>query len=143
MVEHSEISAGKIAIIGLFGVILTTAAVLGAIVLYFAISDRVEESRIREAVERVAGRIKEIEEGRPPAQPWLDADLQYAVQEAALEGYAARTIKEENGKERIQYSMPIEQAMEAVLRETSHVAGAGSGEAAERASSPQKSEVES
>lgn len=142
MVEQSEVNAGKIAVIGLFGTIVTTAAVMVAIVAYFAISAAVEESRGREAAERIARRLEEIKAGRPPAEPWLDAALQYAVQEAALEAYAARTIKEESGERRIRYSMPIEQAMEAVLRETAQ-GGVSAGEATEGAPKPQKSEVKS
>ncbi len=143
MAEQSEFNAGKIALIGLFGTILTTAAALTAIVLYFAMWARVEKSREREAAERIARRVEQIKAGRPPGQPWLDADLQYAVQEAALGVYAARTIKEENGAEQTRYSMPIEQAMEAVLKERNEVAETNASEPSGRSPSPQKSEVQS
>jgi len=136
MAEQSEFHAGKIALIGLFGTILTTAAALTAIVLYFAMSARVEKSRERGAAERIARRLEQIKAGRSPGQPWLDADLQYAAQEAALGVYAARTIKEEDGAEQIRYSMPIEQAIEAVLKERGEVAETNPGEPSERSCSP-------
>ena len=60
MAEQSEFNAGKIALIGLFGTIMTTAAALTAIVLYFAMWARVEKSREREAAERIARRVEQI-----------------------------------------------------------------------------------
>ena len=101
---------------------------------HFAIS--ASRSRGAEAAERIARRLEQIKAGRSPGQPWLDADLQYAAQEAALGVYAARTIKEEDGAEQIRYSMPIEQAIEAVLKERGEVAETNPGEPSERSCSP-------
>ena len=117
MTQQSDLDATKIALVGGLGVILTTTVALVAIVAYFAVADRVAQSRSDEAARRIHRQAEEIAAGSPMSQPWLDADLQRATQEAQLAHYARRTISEEDGSERVVYAVPIEQAMEAVLRE--------------------------
>ena len=117
MTQQSDLDATKIALVGGLGAIITAAVALVAIVAYFAVADRVEQSRSDEAAQRIHRQAEEIAAGSPLSQPWLNADLQRATQEAQLSQYAKRKISEEDGSERVVYAVPIEQAMEAVLNE--------------------------
>jgi len=115
MTQQSDLDATKIALVGSLGAIITAALALVAIVAYFAVADRVAQSRSDEAAQRIHRQAEEIAAGTPMSQPWLNADLQRATQEAQLSQYARRTISEEDGSERVVYAVPIEQAMETVL----------------------------
>lgn len=125
MTQTSDIHAAKITLIGALGVIVTVAVTLAAAVSYFAGADRVERLRSDEAAVRIQRQVEQITAGKPVAQPWLNADLQRATQEAQLAQYARRTITGEDGSERIVYAVPIEQAMASVLKEATdnHVTG--------------------
>ena len=125
MTQHSDINAAKIALVGSLGVIVTIAVVLVAAVSYFAVADRVQRSRSDEAAVRIKREAEEIAAGNSVGQPWLNAELQRATQEAQLAGYARRVIQAEDGSERITYAVPIEQAMESVLAEAADNPSAG------------------
>ncbi len=131
MTDQSDINAAEIALIGGVGVIVIVAVTLVAIVSYFAVDARVERSRSDEAALRLQRQAETIAAGEPVAQPWLNANLQRATQEAQLAQYARRTIAGEDGSERTTYAIPIEQAMESLLKEEAdaHSAGADPKEA--------------
>ncbi len=131
MTDQSDIHATEIALIGGLGTIVIVAVTLVAIVSYFAVDARVERSRSDEAAVRIQRQAEAIAAGKPVAQPWLNASLQRATQEAQLAQYARRTITAEDGSERITYAIPIEQAMESLLKgeADSHSAGADPKEA--------------
>lgn len=118
MTQQSDLDATKIVLVGGLGAIITAAVTLVAIVSYFAVADRVAQSRSDEAARRIHRQAEEIADGSPISQPWLNADLQRATQEAQLSQYGKRTFAEEDGSERTVYAVPIEQAMEAVLNDT-------------------------
>ncbi len=118
MTQQSDLDATKIALVGGLGAIITAAVTLVAIVSYFAVADRVAQSRSDEAARRIHRQAEEIAAGCPMSQPWLNADLQRATQEAQLSRYGRHTIAQEDGSERTVYAVPIEQAMEAVLNDT-------------------------
>lgn len=141
MTDHSDVNATKIALVGLFGGLVTIVFALFAIVLYLGMADRVRQSRSEEAAARIQRQVDKIHLGNPIAQPWLDADLQRATQEAALADYGARIIEEEDGNRQVKYSIPIGQAMEAVVQELSaESAKAGSDD---KANDSQNAEVKS
>jgi hypothetical protein len=117
MTEQNDISTGKIFLVGSLGVIVTVAVTLVAIISYFSVDARVARSRSNEAAVRIGRETEAIAAGHPVYQPWLDPDLQRATQQAQLNRYERREIAEENGPQRIVYSIPIEQAMESVLQE--------------------------
>ena len=115
MTQQSDLDTTKIALIGGLGAILCTVVAMVAIVAYYAVATRVAQARSDEAARRIHRQAEQISAGSPMSQPWLNAELQRATQEAQLSKYARRTIAEVDGMERVVYAMPIEQAMEAVL----------------------------
>lgn len=115
--EQSDVNATKIVLIGGLGVIATVVVTLVAIVSYFSVDARVEKARSNEAAARIKRETDAIAAGNPVSQPWLNADLQRATQQTQLARYERRTIAETNGSERTVYSIPIEQAMESVLKQ--------------------------
>lgn len=117
MTHHSDVNTGKVFLVGSLGVILTTAVTLVAIVAYFAVEKRVEQSRSDEAAVRTRLRVESIVAGNPVAQPWLNPDQQRATQEAQLARYAVRETTAEDGTKQTSYAIPIQQAMETVLKE--------------------------
>lgn len=142
MREQRDVNTVTIGLIGLLGSILVTAASLLAIVMYYAVARSTERSRAVEAVQRIDRQVQSIRMDNPVARPWADAELLQATQEVALAGYGKRTmeIEEENGQRQVIYSIPIEQAMEAVLQERSNFRRAA-GEGPPGSASEQK-EVE-
>lgn len=115
MTQQSDLDTTKIALVGGLGAIITAVVTLVAIVAYFTVDARVAQSRSTEAARRIHRQTEEIAAGKPLSQPWLNADLQKATQQAQLAQYARRTIAQEDGSERVVYAVPIEQAMETVL----------------------------
>ena len=115
MTQQSDLDATKIALVGSLGAIITGVVTLVAIVAYFTVDARVAQSRSTEAARRIHRQTEEIAAGKPLSQPWLNADLQKATQQAQLAQYARRTVSQDDGSKRVVYAIPIEQAMEAVL----------------------------
>ncbi len=126
MSDRSDINAVQISLIGGLGIVVTVVLALAAAVSYFTVAARVKQSRSDEAAVRIQHEVDQIKSGTPVAEPWLNADLQHATQETQLAGYARRTIDQDDGSQRIVYAIPINQAMESVLKDLpgSHSQGA-------------------
>ncbi len=100
MAERNDLNTPAIALVGVIGVVLTAATIMGLTVVYYHAAKRERE-------------VKVIR------QPWGRFDSQRAGQLGELARFDRRTLVDEEGHQRVVYSIPIDLAMELVVGERS------------------------